>query len=260
MIYQVDNLKFSYDNRALVLNNVDLGLDEGQLLCVLGRNGSGKSTFFGCLLGLLKPMEGTIILDGRKLSEMKERDIAGIVSFVPQNNNPAFGFTAFEYVLMGCAARLSLFSRPGKEEEKMAEEALELLGISEFKDRVVTELSGGERQQLAIARAVASKPKAILFDEPTAHLDYSNQIKVLKMIKALSKKGYAIAVTTHDPNHAIVLEGRVALFDGKGGVKTGTADELITEENLCRIYGSDLKIRYMEEFRRNVCVYPSLDE
>lgn len=260
MIYQTDNLKFSYDGKIKVLNGINLSLDEGELLCVLGRNGSGKSTFFACLLGLLKPMEGSIILDGKKLSDLKEREIASIVSFVPQNNNPAFGFTAFEYVLMGCAAKLGLFSRPGKEEERMAEEALELLGIADLKERVVTELSGGERQQLAIARAVASKPRVILFDEPTAHLDYSNQIKVLKMIKALSKEGYAVVVTTHDPNHAIMLDGMVALFDGKGNAKSGRAEELVTEENLCRIYGSELKIRYMEEFRRNVCVYPSIDE
>lgn len=258
MIYEIRDLKYSYNNKKQVINGMNLTLDEGELLCVLGRNGAGKSTFFSCLLGLLKPYEGSILLEGKELKSLKEKDIASVVGFVPQNNTTTFGFTVFDYVLMGCASKLGIFSHPGKEEEKAALDAIELMGISEFSDRSFSELSGGERQQVTIARAIASHPKVILFDEPTAHLDYSNQVKVLKMIKSLSEKGFAVAVTTHDPNHAMLLNGNVALFDGKGGLRKGSAKELVTEDNLKEIYGSDLKIRYMEEFSRNICVYPSL--
>ena len=258
MIYEIRDLKYSYNNKKQVINGMNLTLDEGELLCVLGRNGAGKSTFFSCLLGLLKPYEGSILLEGKELKSLKEKDIASVVGFVPQNNTTTFGFTVFDYVLMGCASKLGIFSHPGKEEEKAALDAIELMGISDFSDRSFSELSGGERQQVTIARAIASHPKVILFDEPTAHLDYSNQVKVLKMIKSLSEKGFAVAVTTHDPNHAMLLNGNVALFDGKGGLRKGSAKELVTEDNLKEIYGSDLKIRYMEEFSRNICVYPSL--
>ena len=258
MLYEVSNLKYSYRNHKEVLSGVNLKLSEGELLCVLGRNGSGKSTLFSCLLGLLKPYEGSIKLQGKELSFMKEREIASVASYVPQQSVSSFGFTVFEYVLMGCASSVGLFAHPGKQEISQAWGALELMGISDYKDRIITELSGGERQQVTIARALASNPKVIMFDEPTAHLDYANQIKVLRVIKKLSSEGYAIAVTTHDPNHAILLGGMVALLDGNGGLKLGNSSAMLTEDMLSKIYGSDLKIRNIDEFKRNVCLYPNL--
>ena len=258
MIYKIQNLKYSYDGERQVLDGANLELKEGELLTVLGRNGAGKSTLFSCMLGLLKPYEGNILLDGKEISSLKERDIASLVSYVPQTHSPAFGYTVFDFVLMGCASKVGMFSKPGQAEERAALNALDMLGMIDFADRFYGELSGGEMQQIAIARALASNPKAILFDEPTSHLDYTNQIKVLKIIKKLSGQGFAIAVTTHDPNHALLLDGSIALFDAKGTVESGSVKDLVTEEKLINIYGSDLKIRYSEEFKRNVCIYPSL--
>lgn len=257
MIYEVSNLKFSYGKNR-VLDGVDLSLDESELLCVLGRNGSGKSTLFSCLLGLLKPEEGSIKLCGKELKDMKEKEIAAYASFVPQNITSSFGFTVFEYVLTGFAASLGLFTHPSMENKNAVIDTLEMMGIAHLQDRIITELSGGERQQVAIARALVSNPKLILFDEPTAHLDYSNQIKVLRIIKDLSSKGYAIGITTHDPNHAILLGGRVALLDGDGHINAGSSEEMLTEEKLKALYGDDLKIRYIDEFKRNVCIYPKI--
>ncbi len=258
MIYQIQNLKFEYRKDQPVLNSINLSLNEGEILCALGKNGAGKTTLFGCLLGLLNGYEGSILLDGKEISSLKEKDIAKLISYVPQNNNAVFGYTVCEYVLMGCASNVSLFSHPGKTEEAAVREALALMGILDLADRNYMQLSGGERQQTAIARAIVSKPKAILFDEPTAHLDYANQLKVLRMIKGLSAKGFAVIVTSHDPNHAMLLDSKLALFDGKGNIKTGEASELITEESLQEVYGSELKIRYIKEFNRKVCIYPSL--
>ena len=259
MIYDIQNLKYAYSpNGRLVLNDISLTLDEGELLTVLGRNGVGKSTLFSCIMGIYKPLAGTILLQGKSLQTLREKDIASVVGFVPQAHEPTFGFSVFDFVLMGCASKIGLFEQPGKEDRKAAQEALERMGIEEFADRSYAELSGGERQQVTIARAIASKPKAILFDEPTAHLDYSNQIKVLRIIKDLANDGYAVAVTTHDPNHALLLDGSTALFRADGSLLTGKTSELVNEENLREVYGSDLKIRYMEEFGRKVCIYPSL--
>lgn len=258
MIYEVKNLNFSYNKKNSVLNDINLQFNEGELLCVLGKNGSGKSTLFKCLLGLLKQYDGEILLNNKEIKRLKEKDIAQIVGYVPQNNESTFDFTVYEYVLMGLASNVSMFSHPSIEDEKKVITVLKEMDLIDLSKRKFNELSGGEKQQVSIARAIVKQPKVILFDEPTAHLDYSNQIKVLKKIKELSNKGYAIAITTHDPNHAILLDGKVALFDENGHIKQGARKELITEDNLKIIYGTDLKIRYLEEFKRDVCIYPAL--
>ncbi len=260
MIYRIDNLKFSYRQSSPVLNGVRLSLDEGELLTIMGKNGAGKSTLLGCMLGLLHPQGGSVALYGRDVFSMRPKDIASFVSYVPQTHIPTFGYTVFDFVLMGCASRVGLMSHPGQKERDDAAYAIDRLGISHLSDRNYSELSGGERQQVTIARAVAARPKAILFDEPTAHLDVGNQLRVLRIIRSLSDSGYAVAVTTHDPNHALLLGGRAALFSPEGTVSTGPVDELVTEENLNSIYGEGLKLRYMDEFGRNVCISPALDQ
>ena len=255
MIYEVKKLSFSYDNSKTVLKNINLELNQGELLCVLGKNGSGKTTLFKCLLGILNADSGEIILNNRNIKDLKEKEIAKNVGYVSQNNESTFAFTVYEYVMMGLASSIGIFSKPSTKQEEMVINILKEMNLLEFKDRLFNELSGGERQQVAIARALVLKPDVILFDEPTAHLDYGNQIKVLRMIKELSKKGYAIMITTHDPNHAIMLDGSVALLDNNGHLVKGSAEELISEDNLKKIYGTDLKIKYIEEFKRKVCIY-----
>lgn len=258
MIYSISNLNFSYNKNKKVLDNISFNITEGELVTILGRNGAGKSTLFSCMLGLNKPNSGEIILDNMKISEMKEKHIASIVGYVAQNNYSTFDYTVFEYVLMGCCYKLGLFSSPGKQEEEMAYNAIKNMNLLDLANRPISELSGGERQQVAIARAISTNPKIILFDEPTAHLDYTNQIKVLRLIKTLSNNGYAIAVTTHDPNHAVLLEGNVVLFDDNGHIEKGTYEDMLTEDKLSKVYGSDLQIRYLDDLKRNVFVYPSL--
>lgn len=257
MIYEISDLGFSYGKHR-VLNDVSLTLEERELLCVLGKNGSGKSTLFYCLLGLKNTYDGSIRLLGTDLKRLKEREIASVIGYVPQNCNSAFDFTVFEYVLMGCAAHVQLFSYPSKQDKDAAMNALETMDILNLKDRSITELSGGERQQAAIARALAASPQAILFDEPTAHLDYCNQIKVLKIIKRLHKSGYTVCMTTHDPNHALLLDGNVALIDDEGHVQKGNADDMVSEGRLGKLFGQNMNIIYVDELKRKVCLYPNL--
>lgn len=259
MIYSVENIRFSYrPSLPAVLQGVNLTLDEGDVLTIMGRNGAGKSTLLGCMLGLLRPQQGDVRLYGESVSTMKPRLIASRVGYVPQNHMPAFGYTVSEYVLMGCASKIGLMSHPGKQEREETMFALEMLGISHLSARKFSELSGGERQQAAIARAIVGKPKAVLFDEPTAHLDVGNQVRVLQIIKSLSENGFAVAITAHDPNHALLLGGKVAIFDSQGGVTSGSVEEMITEEKLCVLYGEDLTLRYLDELGRRVCISPNL--
>ncbi|MBP8639838.1 MAG: ABC transporter ATP-binding protein [Oscillospiraceae bacterium] len=259
VIFDIKNLSFSYSSREnKVLDGVNLQIAEGDVLSILGRNGAGKSTLLNCMLGLLKPQSGDISLLGNSLKGLSERKIASIVGYVPQTHIPTFGHTVFDFVQMGCASRIGLFSHPGKKEHEYTAIALFELGIESLSDRPYTELSGGERQQATIARAIVAKPRIVLFDEPTAHLDVGNQLRVLKIIKHLSNKGFAVVITTHNPDHAMLLGGRAAILDRHGHITSGTTEDILTEDSLKSVYGTDLKLKYIEEFGRKVCVYPNL--
>lgn len=259
-IYALSALSFAYPGAAApVLREISLDIGSGELLSLLGRNGAGKSTLFACMLGLLKPQQGSVTLCGQPLERRSPRERAALVGYVPQSQSQAFDYTVFDYVLMGCAARLGLFSHPGPAERALAEEAIAALGLEALAGRRYSRLSGGERQQAAIARAIAGRPRILLFDEPTAHLDFANQLRVLRIIKDLSRQGYAVAVSSHDPNHALLLGGRAAILDGGGRLRAGTVESLVTEAELRAVYGEALALRYLEEFHRQVCVYPPLE-
>ena len=258
-IFEIENVSFSYPSlERRVLGGVSLKVTEGEVLSILGRNGSGKSTLLNCMLGILKPQSGEIRLSGKNLRNMTEREIAAIVGFVPQNHVPAFGYTVFDFVQMGCASRIGLFSHPSRKEREDTLAVLSEMGIEQFSDRPYTELSGGEMQQAVIARAIVSRPRIVLFDEPTAHLDFGNQLRVLRLIKSLSEKGFAVVITTHNPDHAMLLGGCAAILDRSGHLISGKADDIITEDTLKDVYSSDLKLKYIEEFGRRVCLYPNL--
>ena len=257
MIYELKNVCFSYrEGLPDVLRNVSLSVPEGGLLTILGQNGSGKSTLFNCMTGIHKPQSGQILLSGEDITAMSPKKIAAKVGYVPQSHVPTFAYSVFEFVLMGCASRVGFLSHPGEEEKKNAREAIERMDLMSLSDRPYTELSGGERQQVTIARAIAQKPEVILFDEPTSHLDFGNQLKVLRVIRDLSRDGYAVVVTTHDPNHALMLSGTTALFTGTGTVETGAPEEILTKERLSSLYGTELDLRYVEDLGRSVCMYP----
>lgn len=258
MTYKIENLSFSYNKKTNVLNDISFDINVGELICVLGKNGSGKTTLFNCLLGIFNDYTGHIYLENKELKKLKEKEIAKIVGYVSQNPSTCFSYTVLDYVLMGLASSISIFSRPNKTHIQKALNALETMKMLEYKDRQFNELSGGEKQQVTIARAIVSDPKILFFDEPTAHLDYANQIKVLRMIKDLSNKGYSIVFSSHDPNHALMFDCNVVLFDGLGKIEKDEASKLITEEKLNKVYGSELKIVYSKELKRNICTYTQI--
>ena len=259
VIFSIQDISFTYPSlERSVLDHVSLDIAEGEAVTILGRNGAGKSTLLACMLGLLAVQGGEIHLDGRNLRTLTERDIAGMVGYVPQSHTPAFDHTVSDFVQMGFAPRIGLFSRPGSAERLAAEAVLSDMDIAHLSDRPYTQLSGGERQQAIIARAIVMRPRIILFDEPTAHLDVGNQVKVLRTIKRFADKGFGVVITTHNPDHAMLLGGRTAIFDSRGRVRAGKTDEIITEDTLQSVYGTDLKLRYIEELGRTVCLYPNL--
>ena len=259
MIYEVEQLFFAYPHaKRSVLNGVDLSLDRGENLTILGPNGAGKSTLLNCLVGLLCPNSGRILLDGRDITGLKEKDIAQRVSFVPQTHYPTFDFSVFEFVLMGTAASGSLFQQPRPEDREATAQVLEQLGLSHLAQNAYTEISGGERQLATIARAIVRQPQAIIFDEPTAHLDFGNQLRTLRVIKQLTHSGYSTIVTTHNPDHAVLLGGKTALLNTEGKLITGSVKEVIDEKKLSEAYHTDLRVKYDEELDRILCLYPNL--
>jgi len=241
-------LGYGYPGRP-VGRGLDLALGAGEVLCVLGPNGGGKTTLFRTLLGLLRAQAGEVLLAGQALGAMSRGDVARRVGYVPQGHAAQFAFTVREAVLMGRTSHISLFAAPGAADRDAAEHAIQALGIGELAERVVTELSGGERQLTMIARALAQGARALVLDEPTASLDFGNQVRVLREIRRLAAEGYAVVFSTHDPGQAFLAASRVLLLAQGGAQRMGTPDEVITGENLRAVYGVEVRVAAVDGAR-----------
>ncbi|WP_431304691.1 ABC transporter ATP-binding protein [Sediminicoccus sp. BL-A-41-H5] len=229
--------------RRSVLAGLNLTLRAGQVLCLLGPNGGGKTTLLRTLLGLLPALAGDVTLEGRPLAKLSRREVAQRLAYVPQAAQGGFAYSARAVVAMGRAARLGLFAAPGAADHAAAEAALDRLSIAHLADRPVTELSGGERQLVLIARALAQGGSAIILDEPTASLDFGNQALVLREVRALAQRdGLAVLMTTHQPDHALLLADAVMLVSAGGAQGPAAPDALITPETLRSAYGVEAAI------------------
>ncbi len=253
MILEVKDLSFRYTER-IIFHDVSFSLDQGEVLSILGANGAGKSTLLNCIANLFRPVSGEIRLEGRPMSGMTMNEVAKIIGYVPQIHTPSFAYTVREFTVMGRTPYIRTFSKPSDEDYRIADEALERMHISHLRDKAYTEISGGERQQVTIARVIAQKPKLILLDEPTAHLDYGNQYRVVRMVKDLAREGYTLVMTTHNPDHAIILDGKVAILNRDGTLRVGSVEDTLTAETLSDLYGMKVKITYDEEAGRNICI------
>jgi iron complex transport system ATP-binding protein len=231
----VESLAFGYPQRT-VGRDVSFTLDAGEVMCVLGPNGSGKTTLLRTLLGLLPLREGKIRFNGENPQSLPRRDVARIAGYVPQAHSPYFAYSVRDMVLMGRSAHLGTFSRPGAHDREVAARALESLGISPLADRPVTEISAGERQLALVARALAQEPRLLVMDEPTASLDFGNQVRVLERVAALAAGGISILFSTHDPDHAFLAAQRALLLAEGRVLALGTPREVIRADTLERLY------------------------
>jgi iron complex transport system ATP-binding protein len=252
---EVRALAFGFHGRT-VGSGVSFSLARGEVLCVLGPNGGGKTTLFRTVLGLLTSHGGEILLDGKSLDSMQRGEVARRAGYVPQGHSAYFAFTLREFVLMGRTSRLGAFSSPGRIDREIAHRALESLGIGDLGDKPVTEISGGERQLALVARALAQEPQLLVMDEPTAGLDFGNQIRVLEKITALASTGISILFSSHDPDQAFLSAQRVLLLGEGRALEIGTPREVIRADTLKRLYGVDVQIVPLEG-GRHACL-PSL--
>jgi iron complex transport system ATP-binding protein len=221
---------------------IDFALARGEVLCLLGPNGGGKTTLLRTLLGLLPPKAGSVFLEEKPLEESSRQDIARAVGYVPQAHAGAFAYTVRDMVLMGRTAHLGLFSTPSAGDREAARSALEALGISALADRAFTEISGGERQLALVARALAQAPTVLVMDEPTASLDFGNQVRVLGHVRKLAAQGIAVLMSSHQPDHALQIADRALLLGEGKSLALGAPREVVHSESLRRLYGVDVRI------------------
>lgn len=254
MILDVQGAGFRYESQRMVFSEISFTLAEQEVLCILGPNGIGKSTLIRCLANLNRLCAGSIRLHNRDVRSLKRRDVARCVGYVPQAHEIVFPFSVREFVLMGRAPHLGLFSAPDRDDYAIADAAIDLVDIERVADKPVNEISGGEYQLAMIARALAQEPEILLLDEPTSHLDFGNQIRVLEIIDRLARDGLSVVMSSHFPDHAFLSSDNVAIMQHGSFMAYGQAEEVVTEENLKQTYGVDVSITYSPVVERQVCV------
>ena len=258
MSIDIKNLNFSYSIKQ-VLRDVSLCIKQGETLTVLGPNGSGKTTLLNIIAGLLASPSGCVTYNEKAFNWFKPREMAQLIGYVPQIIVPAFDYSVIEYVVTGCAPQIGTFSRPKQKHFDIAKQAICDMGIEHLKEKSYRQISGGERQQASIARVLAQSPAYILMDEPTSNLDYGNQVRVLNTIKRMANNGYGVVFTTHNPDQALLIGGKVAIIDRQGHLAFGDSKEMVNEAVLSDLYGVSLRISNVEDQGRKVCYAPGLN-
>ena len=242
MSIEVKHLSFSYGSID-VLHDVCFSAESGDRVAVLGPNGVGKSTFFRCMLGFLRPCAGEVLLNGQDIYALDHLDVAKEIAYIPQSASPAFNYTVLDTVLMGMTNQIGVFHTPKQAQRDKAMAALESLGIAELAGRGCSRISGGERQLVLLARAVVQDAKILIMDEPTANLDYGNSFRVMERIQALGTAGYTVIFSTHEPNHAFRYANRVLALSNGRVLAEGVPEQVLTEETLSALYRIKVAVR-----------------
>jgi iron complex transport system ATP-binding protein len=226
----------------VVGHDLDVALQQGEVLALLGPNGCGKTTLLRTLLGLLPPKAGEVRLGDSTLDGLSLRERAQKIAYVPQSHVATFAFPVETVVLMGRTAHGGLFSRPSAHDRRVAAQSLDRLGIAALAQRPYTMISGGERQLVLLARALAQEPQFVVLDEPTASLDFGNQGKVMREIRALAASGHGVLFTTHDPNHARRAADRAFLMRAGERLAEGPVADVLTRERLEELYRAPIEM------------------
>jgi iron complex transport system ATP-binding protein len=254
-VVRVDGLSFSY-GLEFRLREISLSVNGGEVLVLLGPNGCGKTTLLKCINALLRPEKGSVHIDGRDAFKMERNELARLVGYVPQAHSPPFPYTVLDIVLMGRVSCLGIFQQPSRRDYAKSEEALALVGMDRLRDRPYTQISGGERQLVLVARAIAQEPKVLLLDEPTAHLDFRNQLMILRMVKRVAKdKGLGVLMSLHDPNHALLFSDSVALMGDGAVTALGRPEEVVTAAKINEVYGMEIEV---VDYKKTKFVVPKI--
>lgn len=253
MSIEVRDLSFSYGSRP-VLRDVSFRVDKGEFLSILGPNGAGKSTLFRCVLGLLTGYTGTVSIDGVDARSLSVREAARHIAYIPQSSRPVFNYSVFNIVLMGRTSSLSVFRSPSKEDNQRCMWALEKIGIGHLAQRCFHRLSGGEQQLVLIARALVQDAPILMLDEPTANLDFGNQLLVLEQARNLAREGYTVIQTTHHPEQSYLYSDRIlAIQDGTVLIQ-GPPSQVLTRQTMEALYGVDVEVVSLYQDKARICI------
>jgi len=248
-VLSAENLHFNYGKKE-ILRGVSLELREGEVLSLLGPNGTGKSTLMKLLLGLLSPKHGHVLVRGKELVKYGVKDRAKLIAYVPQSSSVAFAFSALDIVLMGRVSMQSWFSNPSQKDKDAAIWAMDRLGIGYLAHRAYPTMSGGEKQLTLIARALAQEAKILVMDEPVSGLDYGNQLRLLETIMSLSSEGYSFLKSTHFPEHAMIVGGNTVAIKNGVVIGEGASREIVTDKLIDILYDTKVEIKNTD------CGYP----
>ncbi len=233
-----------YEQDGLVLRGVSLELEAGELVGLIGPNGSGKTTLLRVLSGLLMPSRGEVYLDGQDVRAFHRRDIARRVAVVPQELVMPFAFSVYEMVMMGRTPHVQPILGAGPRDRQVVAEKMELTATSVLAERPFSELSGGEKQRVIIAMALAQEPDILLLDEPTVHLDINHQVEILELIKRLNRQAnLTVLATMHDLNLAALYFDHLVLLDGGQVVASGSPAEVLREESIRQVFQADVQVQ-----------------
>ena len=250
----LENLVCGYKHP--IISGISFTVEPGDVACVLGVNGVGKTTLFKTILGQIPRLGGKVSVNGRDLSKMPIKQAARLIGYVPQSHTPPFPYRVLDVVTTGRTPHLSLFSAPSRRDEEIAYDVMERMQIKDLADRVYTEISGGERQLVLIARALACQPDILIMDEPASNLDFGNQMRMIRQIRQLAEQGIAVLLTSHNPDHVLQCATKAVLLYGGSRYTVDTADALITGEMLREIYSIEAEVKRFEREGKtsSVCV------
>jgi len=250
----IEDLSYGYPGHV-VGRRISFSVGAGEVLCVLGRNGEGKSTLFQTILGLLPARAGAVRVDGGLTTGWSARRRALTFGYVPQTGGGAFPFTVAELVLMGRTAHRGPFSAPSIADRRAADKAIATMGIEHLARREWLRVSGGERQLALIARALAQEARILVLDEPTASLDFGNQVRVLEAVRGLAEsRGLSVLLSTHHPEQAFACADRVAMLADGELLEIGPPAKVITSDTLRRCYAVEVAVVAVANDRYRVCV------
>ena len=251
MVLSAEHISCGYGGRAIV-HDVSFTAEAGEVVCLLGPNGAGKTTFFRTMQGFIPPVSGSIRVNGESFSHYNRRELAKLLAYVPQSQGQPFDYSVFDMVLMGRASYVRNFSAPSSKDREICESIIHHLSLDYLRNRLYTQISGGERQMVLIARAMAQEPQFLMMDEPTSSLDFGNQVRVLRQIRRLSEEGIGILMITHSPDQALLCADKVVLFRKYRSVIVGVPSEILTEDVLQDAYGVQVRFAEANDSRGSV--------
>ena len=246
-LLELSEVTFRYGvHNHTVLDRFSVKVESGTVTTILGPNGAGKTTLLHIILGWLHPQSGHVLLNDQPLRFYSRRQLSQWMGLVPQSEHVPYDYSILEYVLFGRTPYLNPLELPSQDDLQAAIDALEMVGMGEFRKRSISRLSGGERELVLVARALAQQPRILLLDEPTAHLDLSNKNRLLHLLQNLNQQGVTILLTTHEPDVASIISTHMVLVNRGQVLQSGPLDQVFTGDSLSTAYGINVEVRQIE--------------